>query len=809
MLIPLSWLKEYVDINVTPQELQNKLFDCGFEVETLTELGADISGVVVGEVKECVPVPGTHLHVCQVDCGAHGTFQICCGADNVQAGGKYPVAMVGATVYATAKDHVTIEGIMKIKKGKLRGNESFGMLCSGVEIGLNEDLYPGADYCGLLVLPKDAENGADVKPIVGLDDWMYDISITANRPDCQSVLGIAREVAAALGQPLKMPALDYTADDTVLEPFSVTVEAPELCPRYIAHYVRDIKMGASPAWMRRRLALVGIHSISNIVDITNYVLKEFGQPMHAFDLRNLEGNAICVRRANEGEPIVTLDEKEFTLNPANLVICDGVKPVALAGIMGGLNSEIKPDTADVVFEAAKFARDNVRRTARALGQHSDSSARFEKGLDEYTTQLGMQRALHLIEELGCGIVTSSHFEVSAGNSTTRRALTVSIASMNALLGITIPNDDILRIMTNLDFMPQINGDALTVQVPPYREDIENAPDIAEELIRMYGYDHIKPTFLAAAQVTPGGRNEQQRNLLKLKRSLCAQGCYETIHYSFCSPKDFDLIRLPEDDPRRKAIRIRNPISEELSVMRTMLTPSLLNSVVRNIRRGNDHGRLFEVAKTFISDTVPPVEPPQEKEALAIALFGSEMDFFTGKAVLEALADSFRLTFTYKKPKCAADYPFLHPGMTAEVFLGDVKLGFVGMLAHDLCDSLIPEHDAFLCELSLDLLMPALSTEYRYAPLPKYPVVQRDLALVVDDTVLCGDLTAAMHKACAKLGDVKLFDVYRGIQIDEGKQSMAFSLTFVPEAHAFSDEEIDKFMETILRKLGKQFDATLR
>ncbi|MGN0647491.1 MAG: phenylalanine--tRNA ligase subunit beta [Oscillospiraceae bacterium] len=809
MLIPLSWLKEYVDINVTPQQLQDKLFDCGFEVETLTELGADISGVIVGEVKECEPVPDTHLHVCQVDCGAQGMFQICCGADNVKVGGKYPVAMVGATVYATAKDHVTVEGVMKIKKGKLKGIESAGMLCSGVEIGLNEDLYPGADYCGLLVLPADAENGADVKPIVGLDDWMYDISITANRPDCQSVLGIAREVAATLGQPLKMPALDFTPDASTLTPFSVTVEAPELCPRYIAHYVRDVKMGTSPAWMRRRLALVGIRSISNIVDITNYVLKELGQPMHAFDLRNLEGNAICVRRAVEGEPIVTLDEKEFKLHPANLVICDGRKPVALAGIMGGLNSEIKPDTADVVFEAAKFARDNVRRTARGLGQHSDSSARFEKGLDEYTTQLGMQRALHLIEELGCGVVTASHFEVSAGNATDRRPLAVSIAKMNALLGITIPETDILRIMTNLDFQPVIEGDTLRVQVPPYREDIENAPDIAEELIRMYGYHHIKPTFLAAAQVTPGGRNDKQRNLLKLKQVLCAQGCYEAVHYSFCSPKDFDMLRLPEDAPQRKAIRIRNPISEDLSVMRTMLTPSMLNAVVRNIRRGNDSGRLFEVAKTFHADTIPPTAQPEEKDTLAMALFGSRMDFFQGKAVLEALADSFRLTFTYKKPENAAEYPFLHPGMTAEVFLGDVKLGFVGMLAHDLADSLIPEHAACLCEISLDLLMPVLHCEYHFRPLPKFPTVRRDLALLVEDTVICGDLINAMQNACKALGDVTLFDVYRGEQIEKGKQSMAFALTFTPDDHAFTDSEIDKFVATILKKLSKQFEITQR
>ena len=349
---------------------------------------------------------------------------------------------------------------MKIKKGKLKGFESHGMLCSGVEIGLNDDLYPGADYCGLLVLPDDAPVGADIKEVTGLDDWMYDISITANRPDCMSVLGIAREVAAALGKPLKMPAVDYKPDASGLDGFKVTVEAPDLCPRYQAHYVRDVKIGQSPAWMRRRLALVGIRSISNIVDITNYVLKEIGQPMHAFDLRQLEDRQIIVRRAKQDETIVTLDEKEFKLNPNNLVICDGKKPVALAGIMGGLNSEIKDDTADVVFESAKFMRDNVRKTGRALGQHSDSSQRFEKGVDEYATQLGLKRALHLIEELGCGTVTSAAFcEAVSADPTATRPLTVSIAKINARLGITVPDDEIKRIVSYWQKKPRTDNAA--------------------------------------------------------------------------------------------------------------------------------------------------------------------------------------------------------------------------------------------------------------------------------------------------------------------------------------------------------------
>ena len=334
MLVPLSWLKDYVEIDVTPDELEKKLFDAGFEVEEKYELGKDVDKVVVGYVEECEPIPETHLHVCKVNAGEHGTFQVCCGADNVKAGGKFPLALVGASVYATAKDHKTIEGVMTIKKGKLRGYESQGMLCSGVELGLTEDLYPGAGYNGLLVLPEDAEIGSDVKALTGLDDWMFDIALTANRPDCQSILGIAREVAAILNKELKMPATDYTETEVVKEGFTVSVDAKDLCPRYSAHYVYDVKIEESPAWMKRRLALVGMGAISNIVDITNYVLKEIGQPMHAFDCSYLEGNEIRVRRAEEGEKIVTLDAQEYEMTPANLVICDGVKPVALAGVMG-------------------------------------------------------------------------------------------------------------------------------------------------------------------------------------------------------------------------------------------------------------------------------------------------------------------------------------------------------------------------------------------------------------------------------------------------------------------------------------------
>lgn len=495
MLAPLSWLKEYVDIDVTPSELQEKLFSCGFEVEDLYEVGKDIHDVVVGLVKTCEPIPDTHLHLCSVDAGSHGTFQVCCGADNVRAGKKFPLALVGAQVIMTGKDHVTVEGVMTIKKGKLRGYESEGMLCSGVELGVTEDMYKGAGYNGLLELPDDAIVGEDVKPLLMLDDWIFDIAITANRPDCQSIYGIAREVAAVLNKEIKPLDLSFTEDGTKKEGFKVSVLAPELCPRYIAHYVHDITIKESPQWMKRRLALVGIGAINNVVDITNYILTELGQPMHAFDASFIEGNEIVVRRAGNGEKIVTLDEKEFELNDSNLVICDGKKPVALAGIMGGLNSEILDTTKDVMFEAAKFMRDNIRKSSRALGQSSDSSSMYAKGVYEYTTVIAMKRALHLIEELGCGKVSSTHEEVNSGNSIEPRELQVSIDKVNKVLGITVPTEDILRILKSLDFNPKADGDLLTLMIPAYREDMESYPDVAEEVIRMYGYDHVKSTFM--------------------------------------------------------------------------------------------------------------------------------------------------------------------------------------------------------------------------------------------------------------------------------------------------------------------------
>lgn len=804
MKVPFSWLKEYVDIDVSAQELEKKLFDCGFEVEELIDLRAGIDRVVVGVVTEAVPQEGTHLHICKVDCGAYGhEIQISTGAPNVYVGMHTPAALDGST----------LPGGIRIKKRSLQGVESNGMLCSGEELGLNDDLYPGAEVYGLLDLPKDTVPGTDICEVVGLNDYLFDISITANRPDCQSVLGMAREVAAALGKPLKMPATDYTESDTVDERLDITVQAPDLCPRYLGHYVRNITFGPSPRWMRRYLALCGLRSISNVVDITNYVMLEIGQPMHAFDMDTLESCKIVVRRAAEGEKIVTLDGKEFSLTQANLVICDGNKPVALAGVMGGLNSEITEHTTQLLFESAKFARDNIRKTSRSLGQSTDASSHYEKGISEYTTELGMARALHLIQQLGCGEITASKFDVSAGAPRTGKQFTATVSGINAILGIEVPADTIVDILTRLDFQIRRDGDTLEVVAPRYREDIEiGEPDLAEEVIREYGYDHIVPTFLPSATVTSGGLNAEQQTAAKVKRTMCGQGFYEVSTLAFYSDADLDALHLAADAPERTVIRLLNPISSNLTIMRPLLAPSMLNTVVENLKRGNAEGRIFELANIYVPRQIPVTELPEEKLHLGFAAFGEGEDFFCVKGAVEGLGEAFGLTFAYER---AVDVPYLHPGIAAWLLCNGQRVGVFGKLANDVLAELpLPKdsktsHKIFLGEIDYAALMAQVQPAMRYRPLPEFPEVVRDLALIADESVTCGAITAAIRKACKNVSDIELFDVYRGEQVGAGKKSMAFKVHFAPADKPLTPEEVNRFVKKILGNLNYQLHVEIR
>ena len=802
MKVPYSWLKEYVDIDVSAEELQEKLFSCGFEVEELIDLGAEISRVVVGEIKSCEKVEGTHLVICRVNCGEYGDdIQIVTGAPNVYEGMHTPAALDGAT----------LPGGVRINAKPLKGIPSNGMMCSGEELGLNEDLYPGAEVYGLMDLPKDTVPGTDIREIVGLNDYIFDISVTANRPDCQSILGIAREVAAVLGKELKMPATDYTTTDTVVPGLEIRVDAPDLCPRYLGHAVRNITVGESPRWMRRNLALCGLRSISNVVDITNYVLLEIGQPMHAFDMDQLQERRIIVRRAKEGEKIQTLDEKEFTLTPENLVICDGNRPVALAGIMGGLNSEITENTTQLLFEAAKFARDNVRRTSRALGQSSDSSARFEKGISEYITELGMARALHLIQELDCGEITSSAFDCSAGAPREGKRFKASLRRINDILGIEVPAGDVLRILKNLNFEVVRDGDTLDVTAPRYREDIEvGEPDLAEEVIREYGYDHVVPTFLKAATVTSGGKTPAQQRRERTCRILCGQGYHEVCTLSFYADADLDFLRIPEDAPERNVLRIRNPISANLAIMRPLLAPSLLNIVVENLKKGNNEGRIFEISNIYVPREGG--ELPDERPHLGFAAFGDREDFFTVKGTVEALGKALGLTFDVER---AADVPWLHPGIAAYILCEGERIGCFGKLANEVTGELKLHKDAksnhkiFLGEIDYTAMMAHVAASFRFRPLSAFPPVVRDLALTVAEETPCGDLMHEIARACPRVSDVELFDIYRGEQIGEGRKSMAFKITFEAEDKPLLPEELDKYIKKILGNLKFKLGAEIR
>ncbi len=799
MKVPFSWLKDYVETDVTPQVLQEKLFSCGFEVEELISLGKDVVNVVTGRIVKTERHPDAdRLTVCQVDCGALGARQIVTAATNVFEGAIVPLALDNSTVLHEG-------GVQKIKAGKLRGVLSEGMFCSGEELGINDDFYPGAEVNGILILDEDTPLGVDIRPVVGIDDYIFDIAVTANRPDCQSVFGMAREVAAVLKAPLKQPATDFHPVQTQVK-IPVTVKEPALCPRYVGHYVTDVKVGVSPRWMRRRLALCGLRSRSNVVDITNFVLLEMGQPMHAFDRAFLQGDEIVVRRANAGEKIVTLDEKEFTLTPENLLICDGKRAVALAGIMGGLNSEIKESTQEVFFEAAKFARDSVRKTSRALSQRSDSSARFEKGLDEYTCDFAMKRALHLVEELGSGTPTSYHADSLAAPLVAKQVQT-SNSKLNALLGIEVPTEEIDGILNRLFFEIRREGEQFTAVVPLWRQDVEGWPDLAEEVIRMYGYEHIAPTFLRRASVTHGGWTSTQKQELKFKRVLAEEGYMEACNYSFYSPKDFDALRLPEDAAERRAVTILNPIGEDLSVMRTLLAPSMLQNVVRNVRRGNGAGKLFEVANVYLAKELPLKELPEERKKCVIALWG-EGDFFDLKGAVEAVGEAFGLAFTFEK----GEKPFLHPGITARVLLDGEEVGYLGELHPEVALSFALEKRVCLAELDYAALERKFAPDICYHNLPKFPCVQRDIAVTVGEEVTCAQMEKCIRAACKAVSAVELFDVYRGKQLGEGKKSMAFRLTFAPQACAekpLSGEECDGYFNKILKSLQHQVGAELR
>lgn len=798
MLAPISWLKDYVDINVSPSVLAKKLVAIGFEVEDIIYQEKQVTNVVVGKIVHVEKHPNAdRLRVTQIDIGDK-TLQVITN-----------VPVVGGEVVALSLDGAHLVNGLDIKSGELRGVKSEGMLCGLEELGLSVDAVEGQDAKDIIRFKDGTKLGENALVALGYNDVILDVAITANRPDCNSIFKLAKEVAVALGTECRDPYIAYqTKGGDVNKDVSVEVKNQALCPRYMAASVKNVKIFPSSQQIKSRLLAVGIRPINNIVDITNYVLTEIGQPMHAFDKRELGGNKIVVRNANEGEIIVSLDGKENHLKSDMLVICDSEKPCAVAGIMGGQNSGIKDDTTDIVFESAKFARDSVRRTSRALNLRSDSSARFEKGIDFGSQELGIKRALTLIYETGSGDIQDGLIDVKVDYAKTRE-IEFSTRKISEILGCKVPKSRLIEILNKLGIDVKDNGKSLVAVIGEDRDDIVGVNDIAEEFIRVYGYSHIKPTLFEYSTTTQGGKPAKIRFVDKVKQTMLACGLQEAVTYSFISPKFAEDLHLADDDKLRNYISVLNPLGEALSVMRTTLAHSMLETLAYNKTHFVKQARLFEVARTYIPKSLPLTDLPDEVETLSIGLYGEGVDFFTAKHAVEELGSVLSKDFAFVR----SNRPFLHPGRSAEIMLDGKSIGFVGEVHPDVQDAYGIDNDrVYIAEINLENIYDEKQFEEKkkVKPFSKFPTVDRDLAVVVEDKYLAGDLLDAVKTAKLKyLTDMRVFDTYKSEQIGEGKKSVAMSFSFECLERTLTDEDINAEMAKILSALKRKVGAKIR
>ena len=801
MKLPLSWLSDYTDISgVTPKEYDARLTMSGSKVEEVYYLGAEIENVVTGKVLSVVDHPDSdHLKICQLDVGKEEPVQIVTGAPNVtpeSVGEICPVALHKST----------LPGGVKITKGKLRGVASNGMMCSFQELGLTHGCVPYACENGILFLPEGTPVGEDIRKVLGLDDYVADFEITSNRPDCLSVIGLARETAATFDRPFHVntPVVKGVGDD-INKYMSVEVKDPDLCPRYTARLVRNIKIEPSPAWMRERLHASGVRPINNIVDITNYVMLEYGQPMHAFDYSCLSDGKIVVRRARNGESIQTLDGVDHDLTDKMLAICDNDKPVAVAGVMGGANSEIEDDTRTVVFESACFHGATVRVTAKALGMRTEASGRFEKGLDPRMTLDAVNRACELVEQLGAGEVIDGIIDVDNSDPTPKR-LPFEPDKMNGLLGLSLSDAEQQAYLEKLGFTVE-NGEVI---VPSFRTDIARMCDLAEEVARMYGYDKI-PTTLYAGEMVQGEYTPRQQAERAASLVCREAGFDEAMSHSFISPKFYDMIGWAADDPRRISTTILNPLGEDFSIMRTTVLPSMLQSLAHNHAHRNATASLYEMGTVYlpvVKDGKADADVlPHECKVLTLGSYG-RLSFFQFKGVIEALFRELNIKgaqFVTEK-----NNPSYHPGRCANVLIDGKQIGVFGTIHPTVADRYGLSGEVLAAELSFDALFDAIEPEKLYHPLPKFPASTRDIAVLVDDAVPAASMQAAIEQAAgAILESVRLFDVYKGKGIPEGKKSVAYSLSLRAPDRTLTDEECDKAMRDALAALEKDFGAALR
>ena len=794
MNISRKWLREFVDITATDKEYDSVMTLAGQKVETTERMDAEIKNVVVGKVLSMKKHENSdHMWVCMVDCGIGEPVQIVTGAQNVHEGDLVPVAQHNS--YLPGGIHIT--------KGKLRGVESCGMLCSYKELGLTEHDCPEAYADGIWILNNEGcKVGEDMNVVIGNDDSIVEFEITNNRPDCYSLIGLARETAAAFNVPMKHhePVVKGGAEGNLCDLLDVDVQADDLCPRYTARMVRNVKIAPSPKWMRQRLRSAGIRPINNIVDITNYVMVEYGQPMHAFDYRYVKGGKIVVRRAGADKTLTTLDGSVRVLQPDMLVIADETKPVGLAGVMGGENSEIVADTVDVVFESANFLGSSIRKTALALGMRTDASAKFEKDIDPMLTVPAVNRACELVELLGAGEVMDGMIDVL---NYVPQPVTVKLEPerINALLGTNISEADMIEYL-HREEVPVVDG---MIQVPSWRPDLRVMADIAEEVARYYGYNNIETTLMRGA-TTMGGYSDEQKLENAAGAAARALGYSEIITYSFVSPSSFDAIRVPADSPLRKTVKLVNPLGEDTSIMRTVILPSMLDILSRNFAFKNKGVKLYEIGKIYL-----PVEGeklPNEPKRMIFGTYGEHENFFTLKGEVDALLEQLNVhPATY-----VADTknPSYHPGRCADIMIDGKKLGVIGQIHPLVAEGYGISGEVYVAELDFTGLQSALAPERIFHSLPKFPTVSRDLALVCDEAMTVGMLEACIKKAGGKLlRSIQLFDIYRGPGIAPGKKSVAFSLELRADDRTLTDEDTTGVTNAVLEKLKNDLGVTLR
>ena len=792
MKLSREWLGEYTTIGAPDKEYCDAMTMSGSKVEGWEVTGSEISRVVVGRVISMERHTNSdHMWVCKIDVGGERELQIVTGAQNVNIGDLVPVALDGST----------LPGGKEIRTGKLRGELSEGMLCSLGELGLEQRDFPYAIEDGIFILEEDCLPGDDIRDVCGLNDSVVEFEITNNRPDCLSVRGLARESACTFHTPLTFAEPTVTAGHgDIHEKLSVEIKDAELCPRYTARMVKNIKIAPSPKWMRRRLRASGVRPINNIVDITNYVMLEYGQPMHAFDYACLHDGKIIVRRAEEGESLRTLDGNDHALTPGMLVIADPEGPVALAGVMGGANSEITDETTTIVFESANFLGHSIRKTAIALGMRTDASGRFEKGLDLFATVPAVDRACELVEMLGAGEVFDGTIDVLAKEPETT-FIELDDKRINALLGTDIPREFMTDTLTSLGF--ELNGNTLTV--PSWRGDCTMLADIAEECARFWGYDKIEATDIRGA-ATQGGYSEKTLFVRKLGTACRAMGYTEVMTYSFVSPSSLDKIKVPADSPLRDNYRILNPLGEDTSVMRTTALPSMLGVLSTNLSRRNMEAKLYEMATVYKKQ--PGKVLADERTVLTLGAYGGDVDFFALKGAAEALLCAARtpdVRFTADTETAA-----FHPGRCAAVWSGDTRLGTLGQIHPDVCAAYGLDGATYCAEIDVVLLHDLEGAEPVYTPLPRFPAITRDIAVVCDVSVPVGELTECIRKAEKNvLRGVKLFDVYTGVGIPEGKKSVAFSLTLRSDDGTLTDDHAEEAVRAVLDALRESFGAVIR